>query len=1048
MSVHELERRLVLFHYFLDLLGVDKFTTLKERLRDVSEDVDELGRSHFLGALLGQKNLKLPESELVRLDARIQEYKERFRRNRSDPSFNFKYFQYLALMFTELYLERVMGGENQLKLFLKDLNDFLASWNDEQGLDLPPFKKEDLRKLAYWMATGSGKTLIMHVNYWQVMRHAKGSWDNIILLTPNEGLSQQHHEELLASGIPCQLYEGDIDAITPRTGEVLIIDIYKLTEEKKGRGVTIDINYFEGKNLVFIDEGHKGQKSEERKWKALREALGKNGFIFEYSATFGQVMGNEYDLLVEYAKSIIFDYSYKHFYLDGYGKDFFVFNLREQPSLSSDEFKYMVLTSCLLTYLDQLLAFEQHPDEMREYHVEKPLWVFVGSKVTGKKLNSDVMHVLRYLKIILQDPTILTQWITKILSGDAGLVDVNGNDIFADKLAQAREFLQQRNLDDISRLVFQKIFHGTGHLEIHELKRCEGELALKTSDSPQYFGVGNVGNVSSLKKLITLEGIPLKEDYLSSSLFSSLNDSNSPINMLIGSKKFVEGWNSWRVSTMGLLNIGKGEGPQIIQLFGRGVRLKGKNHSLKRESNVATWLKVVQTLFVFGLNADYINTFLEKLAAEEVTYLEFSVPLRLNHPNSWENAIHVVTRRLRKKREKIDPFLLEYDPEVAEGLMLDFRPVITATRGFSLEELEHSSDETLTEIPSEILEVLDWERLYLELLEFKREKGLHEVIITKIDVLRDILEGRYYHVKVPASLRELRSFKDLDHWQKIASSILKGYVSKYYQERVQRYQQWQVHVERVTSRFNGIFPRSGNMLLRVPLSDARMVRQLKKAIRNPRSWDGSSSPLLHVEHHLYSPLIFPLEIHQGLVSSPKELNSVEVRFVQDMVHFLRTRGQQILGNHEVFFARVLPGSQLQKNLDDAFSPNFIVWVREREANGHEHVVYLDFNGSSLWRGFNDEKITFCNVTIKEMEKEVQNIVLSTYDKDDNGDKLKIHCHAFILSEIPFERVRQSFADGMATLDKFHLHHVLFLEENSPHYLETLFTTVIRGDGKE
>jgi len=28
------------------------------------------------------------------------------------------------------------------------------------------------------------------------------------------------------------------------------------------------------------------------------------------------------------------------------------------------------------------------------------------------------------------------------------------------------------------------------------------------------------------------------------------------------------------------LNMGRDEGPQIIQLFGRGVRLKGKNYSL------------------------------------------------------------------------------------------------------------------------------------------------------------------------------------------------------------------------------------------------------------------------------------------------------------------------------------------------------------------------------------------------------------------------------------------------------------------------------------
>ena len=70
----------------------------------------------------------------------------------------------------------------------------------------------------------------------------------------------------------------------------------------------------------------------------------------------------------------------------------------------------------------------------------------------------------------------------------------------------------------------------------------------------------------------------------SGSLFQDINSSDSSVNLLIGSRKFTEGWSSWRVSTMGLLNIGKKQGAQIIQLFGRGVRLKGFGWSLKRSS--------------------------------------------------------------------------------------------------------------------------------------------------------------------------------------------------------------------------------------------------------------------------------------------------------------------------------------------------------------------------------------------------------------------------------------------------------------------------------
>lgn len=56
-----------------------------------------------------------------------------------------------------------------------------------------------------------------------------------------------------------------------------------------------------------------------------------------------------------------------------------------------------------------------------------------------------------------------------------------------------------------------------------------------------------------------------------SSLFTKINAKNSPITTLIRSHKFTEAWNSWRVSSMGLINFAKGEGSQAIQLFGRGV---------------------------------------------------------------------------------------------------------------------------------------------------------------------------------------------------------------------------------------------------------------------------------------------------------------------------------------------------------------------------------------------------------------------------------------------------------------------------------------------
>ena len=117
-----------------------------------------------------------------------------------------KYFQYLALLFTEIYLDRYFRDPGGL---LASLNGFITEFNTDasEADQLKPYVADELNKLAYWQATGSGKTLQMHVNMLQYRHylalHGRDrELNRIILLTPNEGLSKQHLGEFELSGIP------------------------------------------------------------------------------------------------------------------------------------------------------------------------------------------------------------------------------------------------------------------------------------------------------------------------------------------------------------------------------------------------------------------------------------------------------------------------------------------------------------------------------------------------------------------------------------------------------------------------------------------------------------------------------------------------------------------------------------------------------------------------------------------------------------------------------------------------------------------------------
>ncbi|MXE85647.1 hypothetical protein FQ040_24740, partial [Escherichia coli] len=98
---------------------------------------------------------------------------------------------------------------------------------------------------------------------------------------------KQHLDELENSGFTqYQLFDKSKSA--PFKGTIGVIDINKLADEMGDK--TVAVEAFEGTNLVLIDEGHKGTGSAAGAWMRRRDKLTRDGFAFEYSATFGQAV--------------------------------------------------------------------------------------------------------------------------------------------------------------------------------------------------------------------------------------------------------------------------------------------------------------------------------------------------------------------------------------------------------------------------------------------------------------------------------------------------------------------------------------------------------------------------------------------------------------------------------------------------------------------------------------------------------------------------------------------------------------------------------------
>ena len=629
----QLNDKLILPNILANLLGYRNIDELLDNLKNVEEGLDIENHSNFYNTIIQKfhqndlnTSLNLTENDILTYDSHILSYFTKIKENRNEKM-EMRYYQYIALLFTEIYLDKYFQDKAN---FLKSVNYFLVSTHQSSKTI------SSNNKLAFWMATGSGKTIIMHINYLQfIYYHKKYSTiapDNYILITPSEYMTRQHLQELDKSGINAMEFNGA--TIESYSGEmqIKVLDMNKLKghEDKIGNGVTIDIESFGNNNLLLVDEGHKGYKSEERKWANIRKDLAFKCFTFEYSATFGQALVNQPDLIDEYSKAIIFDYSYKFFYKDDFGKEFFILNV-DPNKFDEEKKRNIILLGSAISFAEQLYCYNRSEHDAEYYRIEKPLWMFVGTKVnvSDKKTESDIYNVIKFLIWVINNKSDVLYEIDNIISGNTKIKDDKNNDVFGNiyderlfPIFRDEKLNNKLNAEDIySRIL--NIFGGTENeiLNLSKIKGSDGEIGLKLGDNNKFFGLIDIGDRDNFLKNID-DAVQCKQYYKVSEenfikpIFNRINTSKT-INILIGAKKFIEGWDTYRVSNISLLHVGRSEGAQIIQLFGRGIRLKGINNSMKRNTYSGNKdIYLLQTLFVFGVNADYIATFRDIIMSE------------------------------------------------------------------------------------------------------------------------------------------------------------------------------------------------------------------------------------------------------------------------------------------------------------------------------------------------------------------------------------------------------------------------------------------------
>lgn len=558
-----------------------------------------------------------------------------------------------------------------LKLYMGDIDDNhkdlrnIARFNDnalslldayrtyqKQNL-MPQINKREINRASFWMATGSGKTIVMIKLIALLGKLSqKGAIPKkpIMLLAPNDKILEQFGAQIKsynafnANAItPIELKDFErVQSSGSLFGEVVVYiarsDLLDTAENvgKDAKAKRLNYRNFLTQSgwYILLDEAHKGDnKDSVRKsyfnalasgmrpnGEILREGDFARGFIFNFSATFE----DEIDL-----NTCAFNYNLERFNNDGYGKNIAVLDSDWRAFKDKGDEKTQrekIIESFVL-----FCAIKQSKDELFDrfsgyktlqtlpllYH--NPLIIAVSDKVNTKEAG-----VKLYFEAILQ-----------ILANDIDIKPIAQN--LAIKLKEVNMYFHSNELSEAflgivrgvdSRAVRESVFYASGisSVEACKIKGNDKELAFKSKNANKPFMLLNIGSTKEWEKqYLQSLGVESGED-LGLSYFDSINHSTSPINIMMGSKVFNEGWDSNRVNLICFINIGsKNAKKYVLQTIGRGVRIEPFANVRQRlekahiDTNIKEHLSPlcvgVETLFIMASDYSAIEGILEGIEA-------------------------------------------------------------------------------------------------------------------------------------------------------------------------------------------------------------------------------------------------------------------------------------------------------------------------------------------------------------------------------------------------------------------------------------------------
>ena len=287
--------RTVLPRFLCWEFGYPDALTMLNQLDGIPSDICSYRDSDYANALyLGARTdpVVTPE-QMIEYDCHLSAHSEAISRP-ADSCCSWTPPLYLALLFTERYLDRYFGDAERLR---DDLNRARSENPGTQSL--PEYAGDDLRALAVSSGADDAESRLAHFHILQY-RHwtskAGKQLHNVLLLTPDQDAVSQRERGLAASQIRARAFRPE--ASSPLHPTVEIIELRQF-----GPASDFDrplrASEFSPQTLVLVDEGHLDAPARNI-WRKLRAEFLSQGFVCEYCSNFRHAVDHGPELRYRY----------------------------------------------------------------------------------------------------------------------------------------------------------------------------------------------------------------------------------------------------------------------------------------------------------------------------------------------------------------------------------------------------------------------------------------------------------------------------------------------------------------------------------------------------------------------------------------------------------------------------------------------------------------------------------------------------------------------------------------------------------------------------